>query len=190
MENSATTQARRRQDPPLLDVQDLAVRFKTESGEVDAVKDVSFRLYKGETIAVVGESGSGKSVTARAVMGLLTKRATVAPRAKILFNGVDVLRLGKTLRRRLRGDRIAMIFQEPMSSLNPVYTIGSQIMEALHVHGRLSRKEAHARAVTLLEEVRIPDPLARLQQYPHQLSGGQRQRVMIAMALEIGRAHV
>ena len=183
MENSATTQARRRQDPPLLDVQDLAVRFKTESGEVDAVKDVSFRLYKGETIAVVGESGSGKSVTARAVMGLLTKRATVAPRAKILFNGVDVLRLGKTLRRRLRGDRIAMIFQEPMSSLNPVYTIGSQIMEALHVHGRLSRKEAHARAVTLLEEVRIPDPLARLQQYPHQLSGGQRQRVMIAMAL-------
>ena len=183
MENSATTQARRRQDPPLLDVQDLAVRFKTESGEVDAVKDVSFRLYKGETIAVVGESGSGKSVTARAVMGLLTKRATVAPRAKILFNGVDVLRLGKTMRRRLRGDRIAMIFQEPMSSLNPVYTIGSQIMEALHVHGRLSRKEAHARAVTLLEEVRIPDPLARLQQYPHQLSGGQRQRVMIAMAL-------
>ena len=183
MENSATTQARRRQDPPLLDVQDLAVRFKTESGEVDAVKDVSFRLYKGETIAVVGESGSGKSVTARAVMGLLTKRATVAARAKILFNGVDVLRLGKTMRRRLRGDRIAMIFQEPMSSLNPVYTIGSQIMEALHVHGRLSRKEAHARAVKLLEEVRIPDPLARLQQYPHQLSGGQRQRVMIAMAL-------
>jgi len=183
MEHSATTQARRRQDPPLLDVQDLAVRFKTESGEVDAVKDVSFRLYKGETIAVVGESGSGKSVTARAVMGLLTKRATTAPQAKILFNGVDVLRLGTSMRRRLRGDRIAMIFQEPMSSLNPVYTIGSQIMEALHVHGRLSRRQAYARALKLLEEVQIPDPQARLQQYPHQLSGGQRQRVMIAIAL-------
>jgi len=116
-------------------------------------------------------------------MGLLTKRATTAPQAKILFNGVDVLRLGTSMRRRLRGDRIAMIFQEPMSSLNPVYTIGSQIMEALHVHGRLSRRQAYARALKLLEEVQIPDPQARLQQYPHQLSGGQRQRVMIAIAL-------
>lgn len=168
---------------PIIDARNVAVTFKVENGAVDAVKDVSFQLYPGETIAVVGESGSGKSVTARTIMGLLSKRATVSEAATIHFNGRDVLKLSARERRALRGDRISMIFQEPMSSLNPVYTIGAQIAEAIRAHKRVSRKEAEARTLELLRQVRIPDPEARLKQYPHQLSGGQRQRVMIAMAL-------
>ena len=167
----------------LIDARHIGVKFRVERGIIDAVKDVSFQLHRGETIAIVGESGSGKSVTARAVMGLLTKRATVAKQSRILLDGRDVLTFGATERRKLRGDRISMIFQEPMSSLNPVYTVGKQICEVLHLHNRISRTEAMSRAKALLEEVQIPQPEARLLQYPHQLSGGQRQRVMIAMAL-------
>jgi peptide/nickel transport system ATP-binding protein len=170
-------------EQPVISVKDLAVRFKVERGDVEAVRGVSLDLYRGETIAVVGESGSGKSVTARAIMGLLTKRARTTPQSVINFNGKDVLTASKAYRRSLRGNRISMIFQEPMSSLNPVYTIGTQIMEAIRVHNRVSRVEARKRAIALLTEVKIPDPEARLQQYPHQLSGGQRQRVMIAIAL-------
>ena len=144
---------------------------------------MSFQLHKGETIALVGESGSGKSVTARTVMRLLTKRATIAPKAQITLDGEDLLKKSANAMRSLRGNKIAMIFQEPMSSLNPVYTIGAQICEVLHLHNRMSRKAAMERARELLEEVQIPDPEARLRQYPHQMSGGQRQRVMIAMAL-------
>ncbi|MCD7107687.1 ABC transporter ATP-binding protein [Rhizobium sp. DKSPLA3] len=170
-------------DAPIIDARNVAVDFKVEHGIVSAVKDVSFQLHRGETIAIVGESGSGKSVTARTIMGLLSKRAVTSPRSTIAYKGEDVLKFSENRRRKLRGDRISMIFQEPMSSLNPVYTIGAQIAEAILVHRRMSRKAAMAEALDLLRHVQIPEPEARLNQYPHQLSGGQRQRVMIAMAL-------
>ncbi|WP_337267266.1 ABC transporter ATP-binding protein [Oryzifoliimicrobium ureilyticus] len=170
-------------EEPVLDARSIAVKFKVEDGIVEAVKDISFQLYRGETIAIVGESGSGKSVTARTVMGLLSKRAEVSPQSSVTYEGKNILAFPEKMRRRLRGDRISMIFQEPMSSLNPIYTIGSQIVEAIRVHRRIGRQEAQARALELLQQVHIPDPEARLKQYPHQLSGGQRQRVMIAMAL-------
>jgi peptide/nickel transport system ATP-binding protein len=167
----------------ILDARNVGVNFKVEGGVVNAVRDVSFQLHKGETIALVGESGSGKSVTARTLMKLLTKRATILPQTRITLSGKDVVAMNDREMRKLRGNDIAMIFQEPMSSLNPVYTIGQQICEIIHLHNRVSRQEAMVRAEKLLEEVQIPDPKARLNQYPHQLSGGQRQRVMIAMAL-------
>ncbi|MGO8098560.1 ABC transporter ATP-binding protein [Rhizobium leguminosarum] len=172
-----------RSDTPIIDARNVAVNFKVEDGMVEAVKDVSFQLYRGETIAIVGESGSGKSVTARTVMGLLSKRAVVSEKSTVAYDGSNILKFSERARRKLRGDRISMIFQEPMSSLNPIYTIGSQIVEAIRVHRRLSKRDAQKRALELLEHVQIPDPAARLMQYPHQLSGGQRQRVMIAMAL-------
>ncbi|MBX4985310.1 ABC transporter ATP-binding protein [Rhizobium lentis] len=172
-----------RSETPIIDARNVAVNFKVEDGMVEAVKDVSFQLYRGETIAIVGESGSGKSVTARTVMGLLSKRAIVSDKSTVSYDGSNILKFSERARRKLRGDRISMIFQEPMSSLNPIYTIGSQIVEAIRVHRRMSRKDAERRALELLEHVQIPDPAARLKQYPHQLSGGQRQRVMIAMAL-------
>ncbi|WP_342068327.1 ABC transporter ATP-binding protein [Wenxinia saemankumensis] len=168
---------------PIIDAQRVGVTFAVDGGVVEAVRDVSFRLYPGQTTALVGESGSGKSVTARAVMRLLSKRAQVADATRILYAGKDMAHLSQKEMRHLRGNRISMIFQEPMSSLNPVYRIGTQLVEVIMLHQRLSKKKAWARAVELLEEVRIPDPEARVNQYPHQLSGGQRQRVMIAMAL-------
>ncbi|NCO87176.1 MAG: ABC transporter ATP-binding protein [Rhodobacterales bacterium] len=171
-------------DPtPIIDAQHVAVSFKVDGGTVEAVRDVSFKLYPGQTTALVGESGSGKSVTARAVMRLLSKRATVAAQTRILYDGRDMAHMSLREMRGLRGNRIAMIFQEPMSSLNPVYKVGAQIVEVLMLHQKLGKRAAWARAVELLDEVRLPDPEARVNQYPHQLSGGQRQRVMIAMAL-------
>ncbi|WP_416066943.1 ABC transporter ATP-binding protein [Rhizobium sp. ZK1] len=172
-----------RKENPVIDARNIGVNFKVEHGIVEAVKDISFQLYRGETIAIVGESGSGKSVTARTVMGLLSKRAVISPRSSVEYDGANILKFSEKARRKLRGDRISMIFQEPMSSLNPIYTIGSQIVEAIRVHRKMSRKQANAKALELLKQVQIPDPEARLRQYPHQLSGGQRQRVMIAMAL-------
>jgi peptide/nickel transport system ATP-binding protein len=167
----------------ILEARNVAVTFKVEGGEVKAVKDMSFALRKGETIAIVGESGSGKSVTARAVMRLLSKRATIAKQSSIMLDGQDVTKLPERDMRSLRGDKVSMIFQEPMTSLNPVYTVGAQIVEVIRIHNKVSKNEAWARALELLKEVQIPDPEARIKQYPHQLSGGQRQRVMIAMAL-------
>ncbi len=167
----------------ILDARNLAVDFKVEGGIVNAVRDVSFQLHKGETIAIVGESGSGKSVTARTIMRLLTKRAKIGKNSRITLSGKDILGLSDAGMRKLRGNDLTMIFQEPMSSLNPVYTIGQQLCEVLHLHNKMSRAEAMERARVLLEEVQIPEPEARLRQYPHQMSGGQRQRVMIAMAL-------
>ncbi|MFM2355012.1 MAG: hypothetical protein RLZZ528_748 [Pseudomonadota bacterium] len=167
----------------VIDAQKVAVRFGVLGGVIEAVRDVSFTVARGQTIALVGESGSGKSVTARAVMRLLSKRGRVGEETRILYKGKDMAHLSEPEMRALRGNRISMIFQEPMSSLNPVYTVGSQIAEVLRLHQKMSRHDAMARAVELLKEVQIPDPESRIRSYPHQLSGGQRQRVMIAMAL-------
>ena len=167
----------------VMDARNIGVSFKVDGGMIEAVRDVSFRLHKGQTIALVGESGSGKSVTARAVMRLLSKRASVSDKTEILYGDKDMARLSDAEMRRLRGNRLTMIFQEPMSSLNPVYTIGSQIAEVLRIHQKMTKAQAAAKVVELLREVQIPEPEARVNQYPHQLSGGQRQRVMIAMAL-------
>jgi peptide/nickel transport system ATP-binding protein len=167
----------------ILEARNIKVTFKVEGGTVEAVKNMSFALRKGETIAIVGESGSGKSVTARAVMRLLSRRATLGEDTYINIGGQDVVKLPEREMRKLRGSRISMIFQEPMTSLNPVYTVGSQIAEVIRIHNKVTRADAMAKALALLAEVQIPDPEARLKQYPHQLSGGQRQRVMIAMAL-------
>jgi peptide/nickel transport system ATP-binding protein len=167
----------------ILEARNLAVSFTVDRGHVQAVKNMNFVLQKGETIAIVGESGSGKSVTARAIMRLLSKRAKLSPESQIIIDDQELTKLSEKQMRALRGRKISMIFQEPMSSLNPVYTIASQICEVLHLHNKMSRAKAMARAKELLEEVQIPDPESRLRQYPHQLSGGQRQRVMIAIAL-------
>ena len=167
----------------ILEARNVAVSFKVEGGMVHAVKNMNFALRKGETIAIVGESGSGKSVTARAVMRLLSKRATIGKDASIVLNGRDVLKLPEREMRKLRGDEVSMIFQEPMTSLNPVYTVGAQIVEVIRIHNKINRRDAEARTLELLKEVQIPEPESRFKQYPHQLSGGQRQRVMIAMAL-------
>ncbi len=172
------------QDPDIIiDAANIGVTFKVEGGHVEAVRNVSFRLRKGQTIALVGESGSGKSVTARTVMKLLSRRARVHDETRIFYNGSDMAHLKDHEMRRIRGNRISMIFQEPMSSLNPVYRVGSQICEVLRIHQKMDKRQAMDRALELLKLVQIPEPEARLRQFPHQLSGGQRQRVMIAMAL-------
>jgi peptide/nickel transport system ATP-binding protein len=170
-------------DDLAIEAKHIGVTFTVDGGEIEAVKDVSFTLKKGQTIALVGESGSGKSVTARAIMKLLTKRARVSDQTEILYAGRNMARLSDREMRGLRGNRLTMIFQEPMSSLNPVYTIGAQLAEVLRIHQTISKADALKRAVELLAEVQIPDPESRIGQYPHQMSGGQRQRVMIAMAL-------
>ena len=167
----------------VIDAQKVGVSFAVDGGMIEAVRDVSFRLHRGQTIALVGESGSGKSVTARAVMRLLSKRAVVSDATAITYNGKDMAHLSDNEMRKLRGDRISMIFQEPMSSLNPVYRIGAQIVEVLRIHRKITKAAARKRVLELLDLVQIPDPTARIDQFPHQLSGGQRQRVMIAMAL-------
>ena len=167
---------------PLLEVEDLTVRFTTRAGEVTVLDNVSFTLRAGERISFVGESGCGKSMTALAVMGLLPAMGQVCGGA-IRFKGEDLVTAGETRMRQIRGNEISMIFQEPMTSLNPLFTIGRQIAEVLQLHRGLDRAAARARAVELLEAVRIPNAAARVNDYPHQLSGGQRQRVMIAIAL-------
>jgi ABC-type dipeptide/oligopeptide/nickel transport system ATPase component len=166
---------------PLLDVQHLTVVFDG-SPAVTAVDDVSFQIAAGETLGLVGESGSGKSVTAFSVLRLLQPPGRVSG-GQVLFEGRDLLTLSEREMRAVRGARISLIFQEPMTALNPVMRVGDQIAEALLVHGQASKSEARARAVDLLNAVRIPDAAQRVRDYPHQLSGGMRQRVMIAIAL-------
>jgi oligopeptide/dipeptide ABC transporter ATP-binding protein len=168
---------------PLLRISNLSVHFRASAGLVRAVDGVSYDVLRGETLAVVGESGCGKSVTAMAVLGLLPRPPAEIPTGSILFEGEDLLRATPERLRAIRGDRISMIFQEPMTSLNPVFTIGDQIMEGLVVHRGLGAEGARREAAHLLDLVRIPAPEQRLDEYPHQLSGGMRQRVMIAMAL-------
>ncbi|HJT52476.1 MAG TPA: ABC transporter ATP-binding protein [Candidatus Angelobacter sp.] len=167
--------------PALLSVENLNVKFATQTGEVAAVRDVSFSIPEGGTLGLVGESGSGKSATSLAIMRLLPPQAKIA--GKISFNDQELLSLDGESMRRIRGSGISMIFQEPMTALNPVMRVGDQVAEAVLAHQRLSKREAWDRAISALREVAIPDPERRAKDYPHQLSGGQRQRVMIAMAL-------
>ena len=166
----------------LLSVENLSTEFPVKGGVVRAVEDVSFEVDTGETLAIVGESGSGKSVTALSIMGLLSDAGRISD-GTILFAGRNLRELSKKEYRELRGNEIAMIFQEPMTSLNPVYRVGDQIVEAIRTHTNMKRKEAWARAIDLLHRVGIPSPGQRARDYPHQMSGGMRQRVMIAMAL-------
>jgi len=168
---------------PLLEIQNLNVGFETNRGLVQPVRDVSINVYPGQTMAIVGESGCGKSVTAMSILQLLPTPPAQYLGGKIVFDGRDLLKLNERQMRGVRGKDIAMIFQEPMTSLNPVYTIGDQIMEAVTLHQNVRGKQAWEIAEQSLREVGIADPKRRLESYPHELSGGMRQRVMIAMAL-------
>ncbi|TPJ16608.1 ABC transporter ATP-binding protein [Mesorhizobium sp. B2-7-3] len=170
-------------DAPLLSVQDLSVAFSQGGGQSVAVDHISFDIARGETVALVGESGSGKSVSALSVLKLLPYPSASHPSGKILFQGADLLAMSEKQLRQVRGNKITMIFQEPMTSLNPLHTIEHQIVEILKLHQGMGDRPAKARTLALLNEVGIRDPQKRLDAYPHQLSGGQRQRVMIAMAL-------
>lgn len=166
----------------LLEVNDLQTHFPTRAGLVRAVDGVSFYLDRGELLGLVGESGCGKSMTALSIMRLIAPPGKIV-NGEVLFDGKDLLKLSDAQMREMRGDDIAMIFQDPMTSLNPVFTVGEQIAEALRLHRKLSRSDARKATVEAMREVAIPDPARRLDDYPHQLSGGMRQRVMIAMAL-------
>ena len=167
----------------LLEVDGLRTSFCVEAGEFFAVDGVSFALEAGRTLGLVGESGCGKSVTALSIMGLVPAPAGRIAAGEIRFDGVDLRGLSAARMRELRGDRISMIFQEPMTSLNPAFTIGDQIVEGIMRHRPLSREDAKARTIEMLRHVQIPSPERRFDDYPHRLSGGMRQRAMIAMAL-------
>jgi peptide/nickel transport system ATP-binding protein len=176
-----TTDEQRTQAQSLLEIRDLNVSFRGAQGDIPVVSGMSLAVSAGETVALVGESGSGKSVTSMSVLGLLPGTATQTGR--ILFQGTDLATLPADTLRRIRGRDIAMVFQEPMTALNPVYRIGDQIVEAILAHEQIGKEAARARALELMEQVNMPDPARRLRQFPHQLSGGQRQRAMIAMSI-------
>lgn len=165
-----------------LDVKNLTVSFSTQAGKVHAVRDVSFSLYKGETLAIVGESGSGKTVTCRTLMRLLSKNASIDG-GEILFEGRDILKVNERNMRQIRGNDIAMVFQDPMTSLDPTMRIGRQIEEVITLHRKVKRSEARKRMLELLQLVGIEEPVRRSHQYPHEFSGGQRQRIVIAIVL-------
>jgi peptide/nickel transport system ATP-binding protein/oligopeptide transport system ATP-binding protein len=168
---------------PVLEVRGLKTVFRTRGGEIHAVNDVSFHLERGELLGVVGESGSGKSVTMMSLIRLLPSPPADIRAGEVVLNGQDLLKMDAEALRQVRGAKVGFVFQDPMTSLNPVFTIGSQIMEPLRAHMGMTKQEAEARAVELLELVGIPDAKKRLKAYPHQFSGGMRQRVMIAIAL-------
>ena len=168
----------------ILEVENLNVSFNTYAGEVKAVRGVSFELSRGETLAFVGESGCGKTVTAKSILRLLKPPfAVIKPESKIVCNGKDVLKMNKKELCEFRGDEVGMIFQDPMTSLNPTMTVGKQIMESLMIHKKLDKKAAREEAIKMLKLVNIPSPEKRIDNYPHEMSGGMRQRVMIAIAL-------
>jgi peptide/nickel transport system ATP-binding protein/oligopeptide transport system ATP-binding protein len=167
---------------PLLDVRDLTTHFTVGARSVPAVRDVSFTIERGEAVGLVGESGCGKSVTALSILGLIPQPPGKIVGGPVLLDGMDLLRLGRSELRAVRGGRISMVFQDPFSSLNPMMALGAQISEAIRAHSRTTRRQAEARAVELLSAVRMPAPALRMRQYPHQVSGGQRQRAMVAMA--------
>jgi len=168
---------------PLLELKNLNIAFETSRGDVRPVRDVSYSIYPGQTLAVVGESGCGKSVTALSILRLIPSPPGKVLSGEVLLEGRDLLKLSEAEMRQVRGRDIAMIFQEPMTSLNPVYTIGEQIAEAVVLHQKLNRRQAYETAEEAMRDVGISDPGRRLYEYPHQMSGGMRQRVMIAMAL-------
>jgi peptide/nickel transport system ATP-binding protein len=170
-------------DAPLLDVDDLSVEFDTRRGVAHVLQSVGFSLRRGETLGLVGESGCGKSMTALAIMRLIPTPPGRITSGRVTLEGYDLMTLPDAAMREIRGNRVSMIFQEPMTSLNPVFTVGEQIAEAVRLHQRLERRAAHERAVQMLEAVGIPAARRRVDEYPHQFSGGMRQRVMIAMAL-------
>ena len=173
----------------LLDVNNLQVSFNTYAGEVKAVRGVSFELNEGETLAFVGESGCGKTVTAKAIMRLLQKPfAEIKEGSQVVYRGQDVLKMSKKELQSYRGDEVSMIFQDPMTSLNPTMTVGKQIMESLILHRGLDKKAAREEAINMLKLVKIPDAEKRVDAYPHEMSGGMRQRVMIAIALSCNPA--
>ncbi len=181
--SSQLTKRQPQMPEPIIQVSKLKTYFKTDDGLAKAVDDVSFEIYPGETLGIVGESGCGKSVTALSLMRLIESPPGYFAGGEILFKGTDILRLPENRLREIRGNSISMIFQEPMTSLNPVFTCGDQIMEAIQLHQKLDKAAAEEKAVEMLELVGIPAPRQRIREYPHQLSGGMRQRVMIAMAL-------
>lgn len=168
---------------PLLEVKNLRTHFRTERGRVTAVDGIQFHVNEGEILGVVGESGCGKSVMSQSIMRLFDEKYTAEYEGEILFKGKNLLKLSKTEMQNIRGNEISMIFQDPLSSLNPVYTIGEQIRESIRLHQGVSKKEAHAKAIEMLKLTGIPAPEKRVNEYPHQLSGGMQQRAMIAMAL-------
>jgi oligopeptide transport system ATP-binding protein len=184
-DTSPTPEAVSADHAPLLEVEDLQVEFRTRDGVAKAVNGVSYSLEEGESLAVLGESGSGKSVTAQAVMGILDSPPGFVTGGAVRFRGQDLLTLPEDERRAYRGRNIAMIFQDALSSLNPVFTVGWQIGEMFRIHEGLSKKEAKQRAIELMEQVRIPAARERVGDYPHQFSGGMRQRIMIAMAISL-----
>ena len=167
----------------LLNVKNLSVGFKYESSIVDAVHSISFKVDQGKIVGLVGESGCGKSLTALSIMGLTRRKKTISQTGEILFNEQNLVSISEDQFRKIRGNEISMIFQEPLTSLNPVFSIGNQLNEALKIHKKITGAEAEARSIELLKLVKIPEPVKRMKEYPHQLSGGMRQRVMIAMAL-------
>ncbi len=166
----------------LLEVKNLVTEFHMKRGTVKAVNNISYQVDQGEILAIVGESGSGKSVSSLSIMGLIRSPGEIAA-GEIIYNGQDLLKLSQKEMQKIRGDKISMIFQEPMTSLNPVYRVGDQITESILTHMKISKEEAKKRAIKMLETVGIPSPADRFNDYPHQMSGGMRQRVMIAMAL-------
>ncbi|MEM7166154.1 MAG: ABC transporter ATP-binding protein [Planctomycetota bacterium] len=184
MRDAMTDEKKQEQREPVLKVRNLSTCFKTDQGIVTAVDDVSFDVFAGETLGIVGESGCGKTVTSKSIMRLLPEHLSfLKPESRVEFAGQNLAFADSKHMRDVRGNRIAMIFQEPMTSLNPVFRVGWQLDEALKYHTKLNKAERRARAIEMLDLVEIPNPAKRVDEYPHQLSGGMRQRVMIAIAL-------